>query len=311
MDVGARLKAAIRGVRPDVLLFDLAVGFAAVALPGIFLPGDEELAGVAPGGAALLTVLVVFLVVFQMGGVHRRLTEGAPAFLRVVGGLAITLGTTGLYIGLLVFLVLFDLLPFTAAIGSEAGFLSCLLLSLAALWGFAAGFPASAAEPGRTRGRTSKKKRDPTAALLFVPLTMLLPSLIIGALVTGHGAGWHWGLLVLLGGAAATVAPYVLIDRRDRWTAPRALRRVAPVAAAVAGAAALLLWERLFVLAIRQASINNFGVVDRDFVFWWAVAAGLVPFRAIVLLAPPYSVLHGLVAAASFATYLQALYEAI
>jgi len=140
---------------------------------------------------------------------------------------------------------------------------------------------------------------------------MLPLSLVIGAMVVGHGVGWHWGALVLFGGAGLAVLPIFWHERWERWTPTPWLRRAGLVFLAIAGATALLLWQRLFVVGLRQASLNNFGVVDRDVVFWWSVAGGLVPFRAILLLAPPWSVPQVLVAGAALAVYLQELYGAI
>jgi hypothetical protein len=302
------LDRLLRGFRLEALVFDLAIAAAGYALPALFLPTDDDLLRTwSTGGVVLLVLFVVFFVVMQMGLVWRRFRdELGRGFLLGLASTVIGLATSGLYVGMLIFLVLFKLIPFQEQAGSEAGFVVCALLSVAALWGYCAGFPY---EPPERRGK--KLKKVPLSALLYVPLTMLLPCLPIGALVVGNAVGWFWGLLLFLGGVAAVIAPMALQQRYDRWTPPPLVRRVAGVLLPIVGAAMLLLWQRLFVLAMRQASLNNFDVVDVDFVFWWAVGAGLVPFRAISLLAPPISPLNVAVAVGSFAAYLSALYGSI
>jgi len=301
------LEWILRGFRLEGLLFDLAVAAAGYALPALFLPTDDELLTTwATGGVVLLALFVVFFVVAQMGLVWRRFDDAyGPGFRRGLAGFVIFLGTSGLYLGLLIFLVLYEFVPLQEQAGSEGGFVACMLLSLAALWGYHAGFPWQPPE------RSKKIKKVPLSVLIYVPLVMMVPCLPISALVVGRGLGWFVGVLALFVGLAAVIAPMALHQRYDEWTPPPLVRRVAGVLLPVVGAAALLLWQRLFVLAMRQASLNNFDVVDVDFVFWWAVGAGLVPFRAISLFAPPISPLNVVVAVGSFAAYLSALYGAI
>jgi hypothetical protein len=313
------------------LVFDIIIVlFTAFVLRQINPDGKKLLEVMSPAGVLVLGLGINFAITLFMGSLYRSYSEYFDTgVMTVLVRFVFFLGITGMYLASILFFAAYRVMPWTG-LAREMDILIVLIPAYPLFWGVSCAF--------------SMEEIRNIKYVLYVPMTVTVPLVPVGAAIIGYHTRWYVGLIFFVILVLALVVPFMVRTILEKKSNARLLREMrdqrendqtaqqspAGVMAekGIAGislhgaigawdelvlppmaALAMLFWQNMTVEMLARAYRNWNMIPDTNVIFWSLILSGIVPLRVILQLAPPLKPVNMAISVASLAYYIFSLFR--